>query len=303
MTSYPVKYTEVIANMLTSNPPVDLGLQSYDIFDEEYRVIINSMIVNHYRFSPEIAYDNVDLFVYEMNVLINEEMKYFNQLYKSALLKVDVFINNKRTLQTVRSSEANDNEVTDRLTKNDMSKEDITTGTRVDDIQNNQQSKRDTKEEQLLQDQQNLVNNNKNATTGSQLESKTPNGQLLTSEISDALYASAVMKSDSSKDDNGNSQSSQNTKQNNKNVENENSASKQINKSDLANNLNVTSLTEIDDLIEKKLNKIFSEKLQTTEKGHTGISQSELLLQFRSTFRNIDKEVIDSLRDLFLYIY
>ena len=66
----------------------DLGLKNYPIFDEGYRDLLNNKIIEHYYFR-EIGLETAGLFKRFLNRKMAEIMPYYNQLYKSELLKVE----------------------------------------------------------------------------------------------------------------------------------------------------------------------------------------------------------------------
>lgn len=66
---------------------MDLGLDTYPIFDEEYRSVLNNKIIEHYAFR-EIGLETPALFARFMNRKMCEIMVYYNQLYKSELLPI-----------------------------------------------------------------------------------------------------------------------------------------------------------------------------------------------------------------------
>ena len=70
----------------------DLGLDSYPIFDENYRAPLNAKIVEHFYFR-EIGQETPALFRRFLNRKMNEIMPFYNQLYKSALHNFDPFSN------------------------------------------------------------------------------------------------------------------------------------------------------------------------------------------------------------------
>ena len=70
----------------------DLGLDTYPIFDENYRTPLNAKIVEHFYFR-EIGQETPALFRRFLNRKMNEIMPFYNQLYKSALLDFDPFNN------------------------------------------------------------------------------------------------------------------------------------------------------------------------------------------------------------------
>lgn len=69
--------------------PVDLNLREYPIFDENYRDRLNSKILDHYLMR-EIAHETVELFVWRLNVKMNEIMPYYNQLYEAVAKGADL---------------------------------------------------------------------------------------------------------------------------------------------------------------------------------------------------------------------
>lgn len=67
---------------------MDIGLKEYPIFDESYRDKLNKKIIEHYYFR-EIGFETVGLFKRFLNRKMNEIMPYYNQLYKSELIKIE----------------------------------------------------------------------------------------------------------------------------------------------------------------------------------------------------------------------
>lgn len=66
----------------------DFGLKEYPIFDEAYRSGLNKKIIDHYYFR-EIGFETAALFNRILNRKMNEIMPYYNQLYKSELIKIE----------------------------------------------------------------------------------------------------------------------------------------------------------------------------------------------------------------------
>lgn len=67
----------------------DFGLKDYPIFDEDYRNVLNKKILQHYYFGWEIGYETPQLFTYYLNQKMREIMPYYNQLYKSELIEIE----------------------------------------------------------------------------------------------------------------------------------------------------------------------------------------------------------------------
>lgn len=65
-----------------------IGLESYPIFQEEYRASLNSKIIAHYL-NREIGMETPDMFRLALRRRLNEEMPLFNKLYDSELIDFD----------------------------------------------------------------------------------------------------------------------------------------------------------------------------------------------------------------------
>lgn len=62
--------------------------KEYDLFDPDYKMVIESKILYHY-YMREIGAETAGLWKYYMNRTMTEIMPYYNELYKSALLDFD----------------------------------------------------------------------------------------------------------------------------------------------------------------------------------------------------------------------
>lgn len=60
----------------------------YPIFDENYRLPLEKKILKHY-YTREIGLETVGLWKLKLDAKMNEIMPYYNQLYKSTLIKYD----------------------------------------------------------------------------------------------------------------------------------------------------------------------------------------------------------------------
>ena len=61
----------------------------YPIWDESYRNVLNEKIKNHYFFR-EIGQETPNRFKFYLDTKMNEIMPYYNELYKTTLLKYDI---------------------------------------------------------------------------------------------------------------------------------------------------------------------------------------------------------------------
>ena len=63
---------------------------NFPIFDETYRSVLCKKILKHY-YTREIGYETVGLWKLKLDMMMNEIMPYYNELYKTTLLEFDPF--------------------------------------------------------------------------------------------------------------------------------------------------------------------------------------------------------------------
>lgn len=66
----------------------DIGLNNYPIFDPNYRVQLNKRITDHF-YNQEIGQESIPMFQLAMARHMNENMPYWNKLYKSEQITFD----------------------------------------------------------------------------------------------------------------------------------------------------------------------------------------------------------------------
>lgn len=84
-------YTTTIKTLIEHN--FDFKMDSYPIFDENYRSILNNKILNHF-YENEIGFETPALFRHYLNTTLNEIMPYYNTLYTKQKLLLDKLENN-----------------------------------------------------------------------------------------------------------------------------------------------------------------------------------------------------------------
>lgn len=82
------KYTMTIRQVIQSG--FDIGLKTYPIYKEEYRIPLNTKIVNHY-WLREIGAETPALFAFYLNQKMNEIMPKYNLLYQALEKDIDFF--------------------------------------------------------------------------------------------------------------------------------------------------------------------------------------------------------------------
>ena len=97
------KYTITIKTLIDNN--FDFKMDSYPIFDENYRKTLNNNILHHY-YENEIGFETAPLFRFYLNQKLNEIMPYYNELYKvqKKLIDDNLLLNNVNLTETLHGS-------------------------------------------------------------------------------------------------------------------------------------------------------------------------------------------------------
>ena len=101
------RYTTFLKTLVESG--FDIGLNEYEIWDENYRAVLNKKIMDHYWFR-EIGQETPGLFKFYLNRTMNEIMPYYNQLYETTILEYNP-IHNADYTETHEISRTHDNVV------------------------------------------------------------------------------------------------------------------------------------------------------------------------------------------------
>lgn len=97
------KYTITIRSLIDNN--FDFQMNSYPIFDEDYRDTLNNNILNHY-YENEIGFETASLFRFYLNQTLNEIMPKYNELYKvqKKLVDENLLLNNVNLTESLTGS-------------------------------------------------------------------------------------------------------------------------------------------------------------------------------------------------------
>lgn len=97
------KYTITIKSLIDNN--FDFELNSYPIFDENYRSTLNQNILYHY-YENEIGFETAALFRFYLKQKLNEIMPYYNELYKVQrnLINNNLLLNNVNLTESLEGS-------------------------------------------------------------------------------------------------------------------------------------------------------------------------------------------------------
>lgn len=258
MSSFTVQLRWLIENNF------DFQLTEYPIFDETYRNILNQKILNHYKFR-EIGFETPALFRHYLKTTLNEIMPYYNQLYKSQLLQFnplyDVDYQNTFTKTTSRKTTTAGETTNNGSGSSTLHNTNETTGSIT-----NHSTSSDTSSSQ-------------NVDNGKTIKTDTGQGAIGITDIDSVQYATEV---DFMKNSNTGSGTSSNTTDgtNNSTTSTVDSGTSSSTSQNTINNNIETDITNTDTYAQHIVG----------NKGNKNYSQ--LLNDFRTTFLNIDMEII-----------
>ena len=288
----------------------------YPIFDTSYKSILESKILKYYYFH-EICDVPLARWKLMLDNKMNEIMPYYNQLYSSEKLTITPLINESRersyTKDTSSTSEGQStmqssdtstghtetdetSRVTDNMTENTQG-----SGTRTGETTSNREETRNG--------QTSTTTTGESSETGQTLTSDTPQGTI--TDVDDNGYLSGVQRTSGNTETNGT-----NIGTNSESVKDEQTVTTSENTGDTSQSTRTgttsgTVHSETDTTITTgrsgtdsstaKINTL-DDYLEKTS-GITGVSQSQLLTEYRNTFLNIDQMVLRELRPLFFLLY
>lgn len=324
MAKYTAKLNEIVQiNNGEIETIFDSLLSDYELFDPTYRETLNKKIIKHYYFH-EIGFETAERFVFEINRKMDEIMVYYNQLYKSEI-DINPFVNFRKSTSVAESSDDSEVEtinlsVTDNSTTTDNettteTEDEVLSiiGNRDDVVQNDTTATRNKL--QSTSGLQDTTNENELSNTGTvkDVKSDTPTSQLLGGDISGDYYASEVSVNNST--NNTNQTTIQNIAESQLQdvSENDETAQTQTTTSDLTSDTTkdndktrVNEKTSVNDKTssneQEKDNKKSSSRSQYINDEGITISESELLMRYRETFLNIDMDIINELKTMFMLI-
>lgn len=305
----------------------------YPIFDEDYKIPLEKKILRHY-YLREIGFETLGVWKLKLNDKMNEIMPYFNQLYKSELLKFDPLIDvdvkttsntagtgntdfsqtdtkNTTETETKKDTFSSAEHSTFKLTKSgkasgESTSEDKNDGTLTNSSSStNSGSTSDTSKssknyndnDEYSDTPQGSVGNLDNLTYltnarhkhGNSNDTTTTKGTSsgeLKSSSKDTSKSTATSKETSKETTSGNETSTNDKTFNSTN--NVDSSRKGTATGDVSSNTNTKNTQNyVENVIGKRGSQTYS----------------AMLNEFRQTFLNIDKMILDELSDLFMTIY
>lgn len=236
----------------------------FPIFDEEYRLPLEIKILRHY-YTREICEETVGLWKLRLQDRLCMIMPYYNKLYQSELLDFNPFYDVDLSRTHSRQNAGNETR-TDNGTRGTM-------GTRTDTQTNNTATS--------------TSETHSDSATQWDLYSDTPQGGIEGINADTDSVANNTYLTNARKITNAESGQSSGTGQ----VATTVSDNETTSVSETTNNTGTTAITSAEDYIEHVSGKQGS------------MSYSKMLEEFRKSFLNIDKMVIDDLSDLFFGLW
>lgn len=260
----------------------------YPIFDTSYKSILESKILKYYYFH-EICDVPLARWKLMLDNKMNEIMPYYNQLYSSEKLTITPLINESRersyTKDTSSTSEGQST-MQNSETSTGHTETDETTSGNDEQTENTQGSGTRTGE---------TTSNREETRNGQALTSDTPQGTI--TDVDDNGYLSGVQRTSESIADEQTVNTSENTGDTSQSTRTGTTSGTTHSETDTT----ITNGRTGTDTSTAKINTL-DDYLEKTS-GITGVSQSQLLTEYRNTFLNIDQMVLRELRPLFFLLY
>ena len=288
----------------------------YPIFDTSYKSVLESKILKYYYFH-EICDIPLARWKLMLGNKMNEIMPYYNQLYSSEKLTINPLINESRersyTKDTSSTSEGQSTMQSSDTSTGHTETDETSSGT--DDMTENTQGsgtrtgETTSNREETRNGQTSTTTTAESSETGQTLTSDTPQGTI--TDVDDNGYLSGVQRTTGNTETNGT-----NIGTNSESVTDEQTVTTSENSGDTSQSTRTgttsgTKHSETDTTITSgrsgtdtstaKINTL-DDYLEKTS-GITGVSQSQLLTEYRNTFLNIDQMVLRELRPLFFLLY
>lgn len=243
------------------------------IFDENYRAVICKKILKHY-YLREICSETVGIWKLWLNTRLEEILPYYNQLYKSALLEFN-------PLYDVNVTRTHNRTIDENKTENGT-----TTETSTD--KNTGSGTRDNTASGTNKNSGTSNVSDSGTSNSKDLYSDTPQGALTGVETETYLTnARKISNTDSSTSESSNSGTGEYTDTGN--VKYSDTSDRTNTKNGSNSNTGTLNNTE--------------EYLETVSGKQGSDSYSNMIKEYRDTFLNIDKMVIDEFDDLFFGLW
>lgn len=293
----------------------------FPIFDESYRIVLETKILKHY-YTREIGLETVGLWKLKLDTKLNEIMPFYNQLYKSELIEFnpmyDVDLTRDHTLNRSEQTEQTGTETAD-ATKNgtvDTTTSGTKTGTSREniDVSENQETEQNSKSDTDIKNTTGSTSEETATETKTHYDkySDTPQGSLQNVQ-NDTYLTNARMVNDNDTQTGKTSVSGSDTSTGSTTADTStttNSTSETTHTGNTTDETSGTQNTISADTEKRNATQTANKELTSLDdylehvKGKNGgVSYSAMLNEFRTTFLNIDMQVINELSDLFMNLW
>lgn len=293
----------------------------FPIFDESYRNVLETKILKHY-YTREIGLETVGLWKLKLDTKLNEIMPFYNQLYKSELIEFnpmyDVDLTRDHTLNRSEQTEQTGTETAD-ATKNgtvDTKTSGTKTGTSREniDVSENQETDQNSKSDTDIKNT--TGSTSEETATGTKTHydkySDTPQGSLQNVQ-NDTYLTNARMVNDNDTQTGKTTVSGSDTSTGSTTADTStttNSTSETTHTGNTTDETSGTQNTTSEGTEKRNATQTANKELTSLDdylehvKGKNGgVSYSAMLNEFRTTFLNIDMQVINELSDLFMNLW
>lgn len=242
----------------------------FPIFDENYRNVLEDKILKHY-YTREIGAETIGLWKLWLNTRMNEIMPYYNQLYASEVIKFNPLYDVDLTTTHQQTDNRNDN----------MTESELKVGSRDTDFSSHDEGSSSSHTDNDTSTDDRTKNDHW------EMFSDTPSGGL--NGVRDEKYLTTAMHT--TDDKSGSNVHSVNEVDNNGSSSNSSSGNSDTDYSEDINRNRQVGIKNVQDYASHVVGKT------------AGKSYSSMLKEFRETFLNIDMQIINELRDLFLTLW
>lgn len=258
---------------------------NFPIFDESYRAVLETKILRHY-YTREIGLETVGLWKLKLNTKLNEIMPYYNQLYKSELIEFnplyDVEITRERKTEGKGTKDTENGET--RNGENHTENSQSSTNNTNNEVEDNGSVTGRTEGTQ----------NQTTTGSGTNMYSDTPQGAI--SDLQNGKYLTNATVDSATNTFTGTSgdsttQTTENTRSNDTESEVSTDGTNDNEYSSKMDGYSNTTLSNTEDYLEHVIG------------SNGGESFSKRLVDYRTTFINIDMMVINELEELFFGLW
>lgn len=265
----------------------------FPIFDESYRNVLESKILKHY-YTREIGLETVGLWKLKLDTKLNEIMPFYNQLYKSELIEFNPMYDVDLTRDhNLKREETTKQDATEKGTTEKTGSVDDNTHTETNDNQNSESTT----------DIQNTTGSTSKEQLGASKThydkySDTPQGSLQNVQ-NDTYLTNARMINDT---DNQTGETTVSGNDTSKGTTTANSNTDGTSDTERSISTNDSEEKSVSQNLNKNLNSI-DDYIEHVKGKNGGVSFSAMLNEFRTTFLNIDMQIINELSDLFMNLW